>query len=83
MLPSFQPSIEVYVPSLELSFWTLPEISAALEDPMTSAEFKPYLTNALNHLMDAIFSEKEVVRGLFHLPLVTSSTSTFASTSFQ
>ncbi|KAL0869681.1 hypothetical protein ABMA27_005928 [Loxostege sticticalis] len=68
------PSIEVYVPSLELSFWTLPEISAALEDPMTSAEFKPYLTNALNHLMDAIFSEKEVTGIVIAAPATAEET---------
>ncbi|KAL0820261.1 hypothetical protein ABMA28_006180 [Loxostege sticticalis] len=68
------PSIEVYVPSLELSFWTLPEISAALEDPMTSAEFKPYLTNALNHLMGAIFSEKEVTGIVIAAPATAEET---------
>ncbi|XP_063830803.1 calphotin-like [Ostrinia nubilalis] len=39
--------------------WTLPQLSSAVSSPITEAAFKPTLEQALNHVMDNIFSGLE------------------------
>ncbi|CAH1640378.1 unnamed protein product [Spodoptera littoralis] len=46
--------------SMEVSHWTLPELSEALQNPETDPAMIPYLEHALNQMMDALYAGHEL-----------------------
>ncbi|XP_069361453.1 uncharacterized protein [Maniola hyperantus] len=50
------------------SSWTLQELSEALQNPQTNPAIVPFLEDALDHLMDAIFSDMNVNAIVINLP---------------
>ncbi|XP_075981236.1 uncharacterized protein LOC142979894 [Anticarsia gemmatalis] len=50
----------VAAPAMELHHYTLSELSAALEDPATNPELKPFLTAALDQMMDNLFNGNQM-----------------------
>lgn len=51
----------VTVPSMQISLWTLPELSEAIQSPATNPALVPHLEHALNEMMDALFAGQHMV----------------------
>lgn len=49
--------------------WTLTQLSSAVASPVTDAALKPVLSQALNQVMDNIFSQDDYVRNIFFVGL--------------
>ncbi|XP_028042450.1 BCL-6 corepressor-like protein 1 [Bombyx mandarina] len=64
-----QVATPVIIPAMEVSLWTLDEISAALESPVTNPVLVPYLENALNVIMDAMFAGHQVTSVCVTIPV--------------
>lgn len=58
----FQAPVTVAVPAMELHYYTLNELSEALQDPSTNPALIPYLEHALNGMMSALFDGQQMVR---------------------
>lgn len=53
-------AVGVPVKPLEVSYWSLQELSEALQDPATDPALIPYLEHALNEIMDALFAGNHI-----------------------
>ncbi|XP_053614696.1 calphotin-like [Plodia interpunctella] len=48
--------VAVEIPALEISYWTLKDLELAFASPATNPAMIPYLEQALNHIMNNLFS---------------------------
>ncbi|KAG6457931.1 hypothetical protein O3G_MSEX010575 [Manduca sexta] len=54
-------AVSVSIPAVDLSTWSLPQLSAAIQNPTTDPALLPYLEQALNQMMEAMVSGVPVV----------------------
>ncbi|KAM3963243.1 uncharacterized protein ACR2FA_002604 [Aphomia sociella] len=69
---SAQPAIAsggITIPANDISYWTLKELSDALQSAETSPVLVPYLVSGLNNLMEAAFSGKQAAAIVLAIPL--------------
>ncbi|CAH0590144.1 unnamed protein product [Chrysodeixis includens] len=53
-------AVPVAIPAMEVTHWSLHELSEALQNPATNPALIPYLEHALNDMMDAIYAGHEM-----------------------
>ncbi|CAB3231807.1 unnamed protein product [Arctia plantaginis] len=65
----------VVLPAMEIYHYSLNELSEATQDPSTSAEYQPYLDNALDKFMDILYAGEQMESMAIALPVASSETS--------
>ncbi|XP_059059575.1 uncharacterized protein LOC131852945 [Achroia grisella] len=66
---STQPAYSVIIPARDLSYWSLGELSSALQSPELNPAQAPYLVDGLNSLMAANFGGANVQSIVLAIPL--------------
>lgn len=62
----FQAVADVVLPALEIYHYSLKELTDAIDDPSTSAEYQSYLISALDKFMDILSGGEQMVRTMFY-----------------